>query len=362
MTESSTTNLVSEAYTLWRNAMDNIKRAIDEKPNDFMLVLCDLILENERSNGKALEVESYIDLATVIRHKLRDEVACQSDAEYWNLADWLKDHSMRPSIQSFDVSAEHWSSWAPTGENFKRPPGIEEISSKFFSDSAVNALTHPIASICKMLHEGVPVYLRKIDDSFVRMSLDHPDVALMSGLGRDSLSIDSWHIPDWIRNYWFKASDVAAHEIFFKRVEWGEKPNVVDTLRASYHKYIFPNGFPAASIQEEKVVLERMVKSLKRHVTQLENENAKLASTTAGHTSNKISKWPWGDHHTEMLGHLDAAATRYWVNYDPADLTTASTNVAVSEWLQSERNVSRTMADSIASMLRADGLPTGPRK
>lgn len=73
--------------------------------------------------------------------------------------------------------------------------------------------------------------------------------------------------------------------------------------------------------------------------------------------------WPWGNHHTELLGHLEAAARRYWgANYDPSDASTAPINVTVSEWLQTERKVSRTMADSIASILRADGLPTGPRK
>lgn len=74
------------------------------------------------------------------------------------------------------------------------------------------------------------------------------------------------------------------------------------------------------------------------------------------------SRWPWGGHHTELLGHLEAAALKFWVNYDPTDATTAPTNAAVAEWLQSDRKVSRTMADAIASMLRVDGLPTGPRK
>lgn len=78
--------------------------------------------------------------------------------------------------------------------------------------------------------------------------------------------------------------------------------------------------------------------------------------------SSSTARWPWGDHHTELLGHLEAAARRYWLNYDPSDTGTAPTNAMVSEWLQRERKVSRTMADSIASMLRADGLPTGPRK
>jgi hypothetical protein len=74
------------------------------------------------------------------------------------------------------------------------------------------------------------------------------------------------------------------------------------------------------------------------------------------------SRWPWGNHHTKLLGHLEAAARRYWVNYDPAEATTASTNETVVEWLVAERKVSRTKAEAIASMLRPDGLPTGPRK
>jgi len=73
-------------------------------------------------------------------------------------------------------------------------------------------------------------------------------------------------------------------------------------------------------------------------------------------------RWPWGNHHTELLGHLEAAARRYWQNYDPADATTAPTNKDVAEWLITERKLSQKPAESIASMLRPDGLPTGPRK
>lgn len=72
-------------------------------------------------------------------------------------------------------------------------------------------------------------------------------------------------------------------------------------------------------------------------------------------------RWPWGDHHTELLGHLEAAAVRFWVNYDPTDATTAPTNKDVAEWLISDRNLKQKPAESIASMLRADGLATGPR-
>jgi hypothetical protein len=75
-----------------------------------------------------------------------------------------------------------------------------------------------------------------------------------------------------------------------------------------------------------------------------------------------LSHWPWGEHHTEALGHLEATAKRFWTRYDPSDLTTAPTNKTVSDWLQSERGVKEDKAKAIASILRPDGLPTGPRK
>ena len=80
------------------------------------------------------------------------------------------------------------------------------------------------------------------------------------------------------------------------------------------------------------------------------------------HELHRAGRWPWGDHHTELLGHLEATACRYWKNYDSKDATTAPINKDVAEWLVTERKLSQKMADSIASILRQDGLPTGPRK
>ena len=74
-------------------------------------------------------------------------------------------------------------------------------------------------------------------------------------------------------------------------------------------------------------------------------------------------RWPWGNHHTELLGHLDAAAREFWGKYDPANVkATAPKNETVINWLVTERNVSETVATSMATMLRPDGLKTGPRK
>ena len=72
-------------------------------------------------------------------------------------------------------------------------------------------------------------------------------------------------------------------------------------------------------------------------------------------------RWPWGNHHTKALGHLEAAATRWWLNYDPDDSSTAPRNQDVIDWLVKEREVSRTLAEAMASILRVDGLKTGPR-
>ncbi len=73
-------------------------------------------------------------------------------------------------------------------------------------------------------------------------------------------------------------------------------------------------------------------------------------------------RWPWGGHETELLRHLAAAAERFWVNYDPSDPSTAETNETVAEWLRTERKLAKQNSEAIARILRADGLPKGPRK
>ena len=71
--------------------------------------------------------------------------------------------------------------------------------------------------------------------------------------------------------------------------------------------------------------------------------------------------WPWGSHHTKHLGDLAAAAKALWTLYDPSDPSTAPTNEMVRDWLVTERGVSKDKASAMASILRADGLPSGRR-
>jgi hypothetical protein len=71
-------------------------------------------------------------------------------------------------------------------------------------------------------------------------------------------------------------------------------------------------------------------------------------------------QWPWGSYQTKELDMLARAADRFWKNYDPSDSSTAPKSAAVIAWLV-ENGVSKRKAEAIASLLRADDLPTGPR-
>lgn len=71
--------------------------------------------------------------------------------------------------------------------------------------------------------------------------------------------------------------------------------------------------------------------------------------------------WPWGEYSTELLGHLEAAAKKFWSDYKN-DHSKAPFNKQVEGWLMVERKLSESKAKAIASILRADGIPTGPRK
>lgn len=71
-------------------------------------------------------------------------------------------------------------------------------------------------------------------------------------------------------------------------------------------------------------------------------------------------KWPWGDHETKLLRLLAAAAEKHWKLYDPTDASTAPKNKTVVTWLMAQGVAGRS-AEVMATILRADGLPTGPR-
>lgn len=99
--------------------------------------------------------------------------------------------------------------------------------------------------------------------------------------------------------------------------------------------------------------LQKELEAAKARVVELERELAE-ANNAAAH------QWPWGTYETSLLRHLAAAGRRYWVNYDPADPSSAETNTTVSAWLE-DQGVSKRAAEVMAQILRADGIKPGPR-
>jgi len=76
---------------------------------------------------------------------------------------------------------------------------------------------------------------------------------------------------------------------------------------------------------------------------------------------SSMGKWPWGNYETSLLKHLAEAAKELWTLYDPSEPSTAPTNEQVEKFLV-DRGLSSSMAAKMATILRADGLPSGPRK
>lgn len=94
----------------------------------------------------------------------------------------------------------------------------------------------------------------------------------------------------------------------------------------------------------------------------IDSKSAPIVVSTQNSTSPElVNPWPWGSHETDLLRKLADAAERFWKLYDPSDKSTAPTNSEVAKWL-AEKGVSNNIAQAIATILRADDLPTGPRK
>ncbi len=129
-----------------------------------------------------------------------------------------------------------------------------------------------------------------------------------------------------------------------------------------------------ANLEAEKADANEEVKYIQRRFLEMADQRDELQRQRQEATpvpqqaepstpeSAPVQRWPWGEHHTEALGHLEAAGVRFWQWFDPTDHTTAKTNEVVIEWLVTERNASKEKARAIASILRADGIPPGPRR
>ncbi len=101
-------------------------------------------------------------------------------------------------------------------------------------------------------------------------------------------------------------------------------------------------------------------------VTWLNESNLKSKYNFGQHSMGVPAKqpdvnWPWGNHTTQDLEDLKAAALHCWNDYKPEDPATAPKNETVIHWLMSERGTVQEKAKNIASILRPKDLKSGPR-
>lgn len=132
----------------------------------------------------------------------------------------------------------------------------------------------------------------------------------------------------------------------WSRPSWTGRNNV---------RYIITGTCPVPNPSHVIVNTEDLPVSWKEAINEAENRESEVVDGERGR------KWPWGYYETDLLRKLATAADRFWKLYDPADNTTAPTNQQVTDWLKKHGVADRT-AEVMATILRADGLPTGPRK
>jgi hypothetical protein len=111
-------------------------------------------------------------------------------------------------------------------------------------------------------------------------------------------------------------------------------------------------------LSKRKVTLYEFAQWAKSHQLTLPD---KFPQNQLHPTQVSSDKWPWGNYETKLLVHLAAAATEFWTTkYAPGNHATAPRNEEVEAWLKG-RGVAARTAEAMASILRADGVPTGPR-
>lgn len=101
------------------------------------------------------------------------------------------------------------------------------------------------------------------------------------------------------------------------------------------------------------------------HIARRRNGGAGLYSMVSAALPSP--KWPWGRHETALLLQLAEAAKRWRTedeggNYVPSDPTSAPTNEQIEHLLERNGVTSKKTREVIATILRADDLPSGPRR
>jgi hypothetical protein len=87
----------------------------------------------------------------------------------------------------------------------------------------------------------------------------------------------------------------------------------------------------------------------------------KIETASAAAVDPEKTLWPWGDYTNRHLDDMNAVAQALWARYTPSNPKTAPTIEMVVKWLIAERGTTPAKAAQIASILRAESVPSGRR-
>lgn len=305
--------------------LDRVTQLLRDEPDRFLQLICHAVLQRPM-----LGVAEPLPFSPRLDHPSMAEVEERSRQRYAYIADLL----LRRASGPFDLPDEEFVSLAQFIEhNVSFDRGFYgfafhstrpmDIWHQYF-DNFEDPLSSAVALATHHVFQGLPVYQRLSDDvEFELLAQDSPLFHYLYLRGEGFEAVPSLQLPAWTKALYFKREHLRAHSIIFSSLD-SDEPDEIEFRRKALRRQI---GFP-------------------EHVANL--------------GTVKKSPWPWGHHHTVHLGHLAAAADKWWSNFDSSDNTTAPTNEQVAQWLQG-RGVGKAMAEKMATILRADGLPTGPR-
>lgn len=195
---------------------------------------------------------------------------------------------------------------------------VVKVKWKFFEE-ATERLNWSVMKAARMVYRGVPLFRsNESSGGYYPVAEDCDEYVYLREKGRREEFTTSCTLPDWATNYFVRLDHVKAHDaIFFS--DW--------------------------DLSQDELELRRSI----------------LVAQCGTPGTPKYYAWPWGDHETKLLRSLAVAAREWWTTYDPSDPATAPTNDQVTSWLESQGE-SKRVAEVMAQILRADGLPMGPRK
>lgn len=317
--EDETIKLRAQLDALRKEHVEMFKSFVDEKPLQFVKLLCEAILGtgDQENNPFMVGADSSSDFvrtftattkrihgsfAQLMLDKIRDEEEGKVDQEkeYIPFSEMLKDW--------FSVTFK-WLRASDLGE-------VSDLASLIhaFLENYSDDLASAIDSVSRMVYEGVPLYRRESGDRITRIEFDDPLYLYIFKKGEFWETGKTIYVPDWVDNLYFKRSDLDAHDAYFSG---------------------------AGEMTDQALAMRR------------EAMRATLGLSKEG--KPKTEQTLRREHKTKLLDFAYIVIDRYYGSqYNENDPTTITSQKMVVDWLKNTHGLSDREAQAIDIVTRPD--------